>query len=242
MNRGLMDYQVFEKIIKEIKNYKNYVKVIVLYHGGEPLLNKEIFNMIKELKEIKNDLFIKTVSNGMALNEKNSDKILDSNLDLIEFSLDGNSAEESEEIRIGSNTDKDFIKHILSFKKKRFKKSKLKVEITTTQFFDPKQPKKKATAPEWLKKVFKNFDVGFKPTFAYLWPHIDLKNKYTILHNDNGEKNYCDHIINTISIRANGDVVACCYDLTSKLVTGNIYENSIKNIWDGQKYSILNRR
>ena len=72
-----------------------------------------------------------------------------------------------------------------------------------------------------------------------MWPHIDLKNKYTILHNDNGEKNYCDHIINTISIRANGDVVACCYDLTSKLVTGNIYENSIKNIWDGQKYSIL---
>ena len=74
MNRGLMDYQVFEKIIKEIKSYKNYVKVIVLYHGGEPLLNKEIFNMIKELKEIKNDFFIKTVSNGMALNEKNSTK------------------------------------------------------------------------------------------------------------------------------------------------------------------------
>ena len=33
--------------------------------------------------------------------------------------------------------------------------------------------------------------------------------------------------------------MACCYDLTSKLVTGNINKNSIKNIWDGQKYLIL---
>ena len=100
MNRGLMDYQVFEKIIKKIKSYKNYVKVIVLYHGGEPLLNKKMFDMIEQLKKFKSDLFIKTVSNGMALNEKNSDKILNSNLDLIEFSLDGNSAKESEEIMV----------------------------------------------------------------------------------------------------------------------------------------------
>ena len=239
MNRGIMDHQVFEKILGEIKRYKDYVKVIVLYHGGEPLLNKKMFDMIEQLKKFKSDLFIKTVSNGMALNEKNSDKILNSNLDLIEFSLDGNSAKESEEIRIGSKTDKILSNIYYLLKKRDLKKSKLKVEITTTQFFDPKKPKKKPTAPNWLKKVFENFNVGFKPTFAYLWPHIDLKNKYSIFHQDNGEKNYCDHIINTISIRANGDVVACCYDLTSKLVTGNINKNSIKNIWDGQKYLIL---
>ena len=36
----------------------------------------------------------------MALNEKNSDKILNSNLDLLEFSLDGNSAKESEKLEL----------------------------------------------------------------------------------------------------------------------------------------------
>ena len=78
MNRGLMKYEVFEKVLKEIKGYKDYVKVVVLYHGGEPLLNKTVFDMIEQLKEFKSDLFVKTVSNGMALNKKNSDKILNS--------------------------------------------------------------------------------------------------------------------------------------------------------------------
>jgi len=239
MNRGLMEYKIFEKVLSEIKTYRDYVKVIVLYHGGEPLLNKKVFEMIKELKNIKSDLFIKTVSNGMALNKKNADKILASNLDSIEFSLDGQSAEESEEIRIGSSTNNivSNINYLLN--ERRLKKSKLKVEITTAQFFDPKQPEKKAMAPNWIKKTFENFDVSFKPTFAYLWPHIDLKNNYEILYRDNGTKTYCDHVINTVTIRANGDVVSCCYDLTSKLVTGNINESTIKDIWDGKKYSTI---
>ena len=38
---------------------------------------------------------------------------------------------------------------------------------------------------------------------------------------------------NTITIRSNGDVVPCCYDLTSKLVMGNIRENSLAQIWNG---------
>jgi len=239
MNRGIMKDKIFDKIISDLKSFHSDVKVIVFYHGGEPLLNKKIFQQIKKMRDFKNDLFIKTVSNGMALNKSNAENLVKSSLDLIEFSLDGNSAEESESIRVGSNTNKIIsnIKYLLKVIEQ--KKSKLRVEITTTQFYDKENPGNIATAPKWLTDVFKNDKVGFKPTFAYLWPHIDLNNKYTIHYVNNGIKNYCDHIVNTTTIRANGDVVACCYDLTTKLKTGNILNKSIKEIWDGKEYRSL---
>ena len=47
---GNMPDEVFCKIIEELKAY-NGVDVVVLYHGGEPFLNKNIFGMI-QLQEI----------------------------------------------------------------------------------------------------------------------------------------------------------------------------------------------
>ena len=58
MNRGILDHQVFEKF-RRIKGYKDYVKVIVLYHGGEPLLNKKMFDMIEQLKKFKRIYLLK---------------------------------------------------------------------------------------------------------------------------------------------------------------------------------------
>ena len=99
MTRGVMSLEIFEKIILEIKKNVQHIKVIVLYHGGEPFLNKNFFYMLNEIKKINKDIFVKTVSNGTVLNEKIIKKIVESDLDLIEFSLDGQSAEDSEKIR-----------------------------------------------------------------------------------------------------------------------------------------------
>ena len=67
MDRGLMGVEVFECVLSEIAVHKDAIKVIVLYHGGEPLLNNNFYNMVARIKDINNSIFIKTVSNGMAL-------------------------------------------------------------------------------------------------------------------------------------------------------------------------------
>jgi len=53
------------------------------------------------------------------------------------------------------------------------------------------------------------------------------------------ESNYCDHVNNLMTIRSNGDVVACCYDLTSKLVMGNIMKEDPFEIWNNDDYQLL---
>ena len=106
MARGLMSEKIFEKTLEEVKKNIDYVKVVVLYHGGEPLLNKKFYQMASSVRKLSSKLLIKTVTNGMSLNEKNISNLLNCGLNEIEISLDGISAAESQEERVKSNTDK----------------------------------------------------------------------------------------------------------------------------------------
>ena len=97
-----MSPETFTKVVssleKVITKQGHLFKVIVLYHGGEPLLNKNFFEMVRISKKLAG--FVKTVTNGSKLNNEVIQKIIDSGLDHIEVSLDGISAGENDKIRI----------------------------------------------------------------------------------------------------------------------------------------------
>ena len=124
MKRGIMQNQCFNKVKEIISRNKESIEVIVLYHGGEPLLNKNFFDYVKVLKKIKDGFFIKTVTNGMALNKKNSEKIIQSGIDLIEVSLDGESEIDSQNIRRKSKTSLivENLKYLLKLRRNLNKK------------------------------------------------------------------------------------------------------------------------
>jgi radical SAM protein with 4Fe4S-binding SPASM domain len=241
MERGIMTPDVFSKILSEIKNNKDNIKIIVLYHGGEPFLNKNFFKMVKEIKEINNNFYIKTVSNGTVLNEKIIDQIVCGDIDLIEFSLDGYSPADSEKIRKKSNTNKiiENIKKLLEKKKKL--KSKIKIQICNTQFISDKKNSTSLSTPDWILEIFKNEDTTFKSFFAMQWPSMHEKelNEFDKMLISEDDKDYCDHVINTMTIRSDGTVVPCCYDLTTQLKMGNVMNDSLKNIWNNSDYDKL---
>ena len=247
MTRGVMSLEVFEKILLEIKKNVQYIKVIVLYHGGEPFLNKNFFYMLNEIKKINKNIFVKTVSNGTVLNEKIIKKIVESDLDLIEFSLDGQSAEDSEKIRKKSNTEKILknIKELLNQKKSLGKKA-LKINICSTQFFQKENFVGDYTSPKtanWILENFKDEEVEFKNFFAMQWPSMneEINDFEKITVKDREDKNSCDHLDETLTIRSDGNVVPCCYDLTTKLKMGNIMTNGLKEIWNNSLYINLRK-
>jgi len=245
-NRGLMAPQTFDVIIKNILKHQKQIRVVVLYHGGEPLLNKNFPNMVKQIKEIGIPL-IKTVSNGMLLTDEMIEKTCESGLDAIEFSLDGTSFEQNDFIRRGCNGREVVrnIKKMITYKKEN---AHLKpgICISTTQFIKETQNIPADTVPavpNYLLEVFSdeinNKDLSFKTTFAMKWPDMNVDRKQFFV-NGSGEEsqiqNFCDHVLNTITVRWNGDVVPCCYDLTSRVVLGNIYDDNLETIWNNQKY------
>ena len=85
---GAISMELFDKIVSEISKYKDWIKLVCLSRNGEPLLNKNLPEMVKKLKNAG----IKRVNfstNASALNEKNSKELLKAGLDEIRFSIDG---------------------------------------------------------------------------------------------------------------------------------------------------------
>lgn len=178
----------------------------------------------------------------MALTEEISKGIIESGLDSIEFSLDGLSASESAYVRVKSRPELT-IKNVMRLieLKKEMNSESPKIFISTTQFVRKSELDNipdSAKAPLWLQDVFSDF-VEYKPTFAVKWPHMGDSGKFELHQINDLDKGYCDHVVNTITVRADGSVVACCYDLTSKLVMGNINFDLLENIWNNSNYDNL---
>ena len=63
------------------------IKPFIYFSGGEPLLRKDIFELIRHIKSRK--MLTGMVSNGSLLNEENASSIIDSRLDFFSVSIDG---------------------------------------------------------------------------------------------------------------------------------------------------------
>jgi MoaA/NifB/PqqE/SkfB family radical SAM enzyme len=121
-----MSLKTFKKIIDQ---NPQFIK-IKIQGLGEPLVNKEIFEMIK----YANDKFIKvnTVTNGSLLNNENIKKILAVKINELSISIDGASKKVFETIRLGSNFD-TVIKNVENLTSNRSKNIKKIQSLTLIQ-------------------------------------------------------------------------------------------------------------
>jgi len=79
---------------------------ILLQGLGEPLLYKNIFNVIKQLKrEMHGNSEVGLTTNATMLNEDTGRKLLDSGLDFLYFSVDAATKPTYETIRVGADFD-----------------------------------------------------------------------------------------------------------------------------------------
>lgn len=93
--KGSLSLEKFKYIYDQIRPcYLNLTGI------GEPLINKDIYEIIKYAK--KNRTFVKLDSNGMLLNKENSERLLEAGPDILSISLDGMKKETFEKIRGGA--------------------------------------------------------------------------------------------------------------------------------------------
>jgi MoaA/NifB/PqqE/SkfB family radical SAM enzyme len=95
-----MPLNLFYKLIP----YVNYADLLYLQGWGEPLLNKDIFEMIQICKDKGKRVGFTT--NGMLLTEDTLHKLVDLELDILGISLAGTKAETHNKIRKGTDLKK----------------------------------------------------------------------------------------------------------------------------------------
>ena len=209
------------KALIEQKAFTN-TKFMELHFRGEPTLHRNLRDIIKLLRRDVEYLGLSTHA-GTLKSESVRDSLL--SLEYVTFSIDG-VEDDYEKIRVGNN----FVKVVegldLFFKEKEDSKFPLvdiqTVEVPGTDFELQKQ---------LVQELIEN--KGWKAQFRSMEDTLTWQRNLTPLR----DKEICENPWNSVSIKANGDVVACClaFEDSPDITYGNLYENTLMEIWHGER-------
>jgi uncharacterized Fe-S cluster-containing radical SAM superfamily enzyme len=114
----IMPFNMFRKIVDDMKQFDTTVESVILQQFGEPLLNPHIPEMIAYLKKSNVCRTVFMVTNGLLLNPKLNRALIDAGIDVLRVSVNGLDAEAYRNI-CGVNVDYDeFVANIADFFKK----------------------------------------------------------------------------------------------------------------------------
>ncbi len=221
-----MKIDTYENLIDQIYDHKPLIK---LYLIGEPTLHKQLCEMIQYAHNRGCTTMIHT--NATMLTRELASQIIDSKLDYISFSFDAATPEIYEKIRIGAKYE-NVLNNILGFLDVKLSKAG-KTPHTILDIIKMKETE------SHLDNFVKFWDrpgvdeVHIQPYMTWVDEVEDRRSK---AKNKLGFKP-CDALFNTTAILSNGVVVPCCMDVEGKIPLGNIREQTLEEIWNGEAYN-----
>ena len=231
---GLLDFDLYKKIIDDLKEFDEPIKTLRLYKEGEPLVNPKFAEMIKYAKKSGLVKRVDTTSNGALLKPELNRKIIDAGLDQINISVNGVS---SEQLYYYTKTKVDFDEYVRNIRDLYENRGNCEISI-------------KAIAENLTKDEQKKFfdifgDISNRIVLEHLspaWPQFEFCND----DNDFACGNYgqeiidrkvCPYIFYIMVINSDGRASTCVGDWPNKNIVGDTRVQTIKEIWNG---SILN--
>ena len=205
--RGVLSFDYFKLYFGKLPLIP---RVLVLYHGGEPLLNPALFDIIHYARAVG---VCKLVLNTNA--SKITDQMDFSELDDLRVSFDGTSPAENDKIRKGGE----------------FKWNARRVRVLAKSKHAPKQItiyniNTIGRPADYLLDFFKGYPVTFRSDPMKVWPRMDA-----MRCRQANSPTYCPNLWETFTILANGDVVMCCNDLLGEDVQGNLKDEWALAVW-----------
>jgi radical SAM protein with 4Fe4S-binding SPASM domain len=242
----MIDDVLYRSIIDEINRTTLY---LILYFQGEPMMNKDIFDMIRYASD--NKIFTVTSTNGQHLDRENTRKIVGSGLDRLIVSVDGTDQKTYEQYRKGGNLKK-IIEGTQYIKELKIKSGASKPEVifqflvfrhNENQVDGIKMFGKKHGADKVWIKTAQITDMNQGRNIIPENPEYTRYRK-----NDEGEltikgklKNRCKRLWRTTVVTTDGLVIPCCFDKNAEYVMGDLNENDLTRIWKNQKYDDFRR-
>jgi radical SAM protein with 4Fe4S-binding SPASM domain len=220
---GVMNMGLFKKIIEECKKVK--IEYVTIYGFGEPLLDNQFFERVEYTKSVGIQR-VTTNTNGMYLDEEKIEKVFNSGLDEIYVSFDAATSKTYKKIRPG--LDFQIVKNnILNLVKEKERRQSKKPEIILSyvESRDNKHEIKKYIK-QW-KGMVDNISVSFIQNWTG-----DIESGEILMV---GRRDPCRLLWTDMVISWNGDVPLCCNDYGNRMILGNINDQSIKEIWGGDK-------
>lgn len=230
--RGNMDMDLYTGIVDQLAGRVNDLN---LSHRGEPLFHPELERMIRMAAE--RDLATRIHTNATMLDRDRSISLLDAGPDLMSFSFDGYDKNTYESVRVGGVFEETLrnIRFFLSEKTRR----RLKKPYTVIQIIEP--PDADRGYREKLDAFGRRFRSEGLDKFYVKKPHNWAGNapgEYAL------DRNYllCTFLYYSMTILWNGLVCPCPQDWYGTMVLGDLNEQTVESVWNGEKMLRMRRR
>lgn len=235
--QGVMKTDLFKKVIDDIGQFDQPIKVLRMYKDGEPFLNRKLAEMIAYAKESGFVEYIDTTTNGSLITAERLGPVLEAGLDKINVSVDGMT---NEQYKRFTGYDFDFARFVEQIKWLDANKGNCEVVIKI-----PGELITEAQRQEFYDTFGDYCDRIFIENFAPCWPEFDLE-AFTGVTITQGiyqqlisDTDTCPYIFYSISVNADGRVSSCFLDWGCKLVVGDVNQDSLKAIWHSDKMNEL---
>ncbi|KMT22634.1 radical SAM/SPASM domain-containing protein [Clostridium cylindrosporum] len=225
-----MSLETYKRIIEQVKEFPNKLKMLSLTGHGEPLINKNLPEMIKIAKEANIAERVEIITNASLLTEEIAKDLIDAGLDTIRISLQGVSSDKYKQVCDYNLDFEEFISNIKYFYENK-KQCNVYVKIMDI-----------ALEKEEEKRFYNLFsDISDRMYIEQCRPVYDgvkysdkaliVADRYGRVHE---KREVCPLPFFMLGIFPNGDVEPCD-TIYKPVILGNVQQDTLLSMWNGEK-------
>lgn len=242
---SFMPMPLFERVLSELQTA---VHTMQFYFQGEPLLNRQLPEMIAKAHQV--GLYTIVSTNAQSLTRSTAEALVKSGLNRIIVSIDGFSEESYAAYRVGGSLQRalEGLRQLSNAKAKY--DSRIRIELQVLRL------KTNEHEWQWIRKHYKKLGAThlvFKTAQLYDYEHghalMPSQAKYSRyrLTKDGTYRLHASwlrrHWVNTPCYRlwsgcvvtTTGQVLPCCYDKAAQHALGTLAQSTFADIWFGKK-------
>ncbi len=217
VRKGFMDFALFKKIVDEIAGK---VYALRLSLRGEATLHKDFIRCVEYAKK-KGIKEVSTLTHGGTLSLDFFKQLSDSKIDWITISIDGVD-EQYDKIRKPLKFT-DTLKRLQDIKQYKDKNNLVKPIIKVQGIW----PAIRVNPTKYYETIAPLVDlVAYNPLIDY------LRKDSEIVYEENFS---CSQLYQRVVVGSDGKVMMCSNDEDGEKIIGNAYEETIYDIWHGDK-------
>jgi len=246
---AVMSWELFEKILADLRAFDGQVGVINLYGFGEPLLNPRLADMVRALKENRCCREVRITTNASLLTGEKSRALIDAGVDLVRVSVEAVSSEGYQEL-CGVRIDFSKIVHNVetfhqiaardggtSKVSAKIVSASLKTEEDRKRFAEIFEPITDFYYVEEIEPIWSEFQEMKMPPDG----HTER------CYQTEEQRGICSMPFTDMCIHSNGIVGACCSDWKFATQYGDVTKEHLSEIWNGKRhrefqYALLSRK
>lgn len=219
-----MPLDKFEMVLDKMP----WVKSLELFHFGEPFMHRDLEKYIAACK--KRDIYVVIASNLLPATPVKIDRAFEAGLDFLVMDVDSLDPVRYANMRVRGNLDKlhKAVTYILS--KPRGNRPYC---VAQTIMLDGK--------PEYGSREFYDWTGGLMPE-EIRYKFLDSFRETVVKKEGLQPDDLCREAFYGFTVHVNGNVVPCDRDWAGENVMGNIFEQSVSEIWNGEKFETFRAR